>query len=78
MNIIKTGHENGVSVLGEAELDYGAGVALNHARVVALAVHITQGNVLLEPSSIAQVSFKVELIGVNLTAMSDKSFQHCS
>ena len=75
---MKTGHEDGVPVLGEAELDDGAGVARHHARVVALAVHITQGNVLLEPSSIAQVSFKVELIGVNLTAMSDKSFQHCS
>ena len=38
---MKTGHEDGVPVLGEAELDDGAGVARNHAHVVALAVHFS-------------------------------------
>ena len=37
---MKTGHEDGVPVLGEAELDDGAGVAHHHAHVVALAVHL--------------------------------------
>ena len=63
ISLIKTIHEEVVSVLGEAEPDDGACAARHHAHVVALAVHDPPENVPLEPGATAQASSGAESTG---------------